>query len=207
MLFTASEATGKNFPVAVYNLWQWLGQVILTLNVIIDYRLFSLCCCRLHKSLSFTPRSRERVETENKILRQWVNFYCNCHWQNSNFLSPCPCKGKNSFERYKTVLSSRSFIKQRENKLPWKDENGLSRNQKLPWSGGRVGFSEWWKFSSCVLCCWQVDWCFRLYSLHPCAQVLTHEHPCKAHRGWAKTAVLGYYKHSVMSPGLLWVTF
>lgn len=140
MLFTASEATGKNFPVAVYNLWQWLGQVILTLNVIIDYRLFSLCCCRLRKSLSFTPRSRERVETENKIFRQWVNFYCTCHWRNSNFLSPCPCKGKNSFERYKAVLSSRSFIKQRENKLPWKDENGLSRNQKVPWSGGRVGF-------------------------------------------------------------------
>ena len=69
---------------------------------------------------------------------QWCTSYC-CHQQNGDPTVLVPSKRKNSVERHRAVLSSKSFTKQSESMLTRKDESGLSGNQKQPCNGGRVG--------------------------------------------------------------------
>ena len=112
-------------------------------------------------------------------------------------------KRKNSIEKQRAVLTSRSFIKQRESTVSRKVESVLSGKHKQPHSGVGLGVS-------CVI--WLTSWLTALgywtlllmYRWLPiCSEVRT----TRGGRWGTKTAMLIHYKYGIMILGFPWVSF
>ena len=108
-------------------------------------------------------------------------------------------KEKNSVQRYPAVLSSKSFIKQRESTSCRKDESRLFGNQKQAWNRVGLNFLEWWFLL--VSCIDKFFDSFRLYNfLLGCksSPISTQAKPKGVGRE-TKTAMLIYYRYDIMN--------
>lgn len=83
--------------------------------------------------------NQNKKKTSPMISPSNITLLLPAKWQ----LSPGPPEGKNSIKRYRTLLSSRSFIKQSESTLP-REKRRVScvETRSSPPAGDRVGFSK-----------------------------------------------------------------